>query len=152
VLTVPGATAAGRDTFGHIAAAKTGTANAGYYAAFAGYTPKLAAYVSVFNPRNPTGAGAMLGSNSCYRDVIGEECPGQMFGDNAPGATWQETFLHAALGRNIGFHQPPSSFFALGTGLGAPKIVGKKKPPKKGGPGGGGPGTGGPTPTPTPSH
>ncbi len=36
----------------------------------------------------------------------------------------------------IGFHQPPSSFFALGTGLGAPKVIGGKKP-KKGGPGGG---------------
>ena len=152
VLTVPGATAANRGIPGHTAAAKTGTANAGYYAAFAGYTPRLAGYVSVFNPRNPTGAGAMLGSNSCYRDLFGESCPGQMFGDNAPGATWQETFLHLALGRDIGFVNPPASFFSLGTGLGAPKIVGKKKPPKKGGPGGGGPGTGGPTPSPTPSH
>ncbi len=91
----------------------------------------------------------MIGSNSCYRDLTGESCPGQMFGDNAPGATWEETFLHAALGREIGFHQPPSSFFALGTGLGAPKVIGGKKP-KKGGPGGGPGGPGGPGPTPTP--
>jgi membrane peptidoglycan carboxypeptidase len=146
VLTVPGATAAGRGIPGHIAAAKTGTANAGYYAAFAGYTPHLAAYVSVFNPLNPTGRGAMLGSNSCYRDLYGENCPGQMFGDNAPGATWEETFLHAALGRDVGFVYPPASFFQLGNGLGAPKVVGKKKPPKGGGPGGG------PGPTPTPTH
>ncbi len=146
VLTVPGATAAGRGIPGHAAAAKTGTANGGYYAAFAGWTPTLAAYVSVFNPTNPTGAGAMLGSNSCYRDLYGENCPGQMFGDNAPGATWELTFLHAALGRDVGFVYPPQYFFSLGPGLGAPKIIGPKKPPKKGGgPGGGG----GPTPTPT---
>jgi membrane peptidoglycan carboxypeptidase len=149
VLTVPGATAAGRGIPGHIAAAKTGTANGGYYAAFAGYTPRLAAYVSVFNPNSPTGTGAMLGENACYRDIYGENCPGQMFGDNAPGATWEETFLHAALGRNVGFVYPPSSFFSLGNGLGAPKTIGGKKP-KKGGTGGGG----GPTPPPVkkPTH
>ncbi|HEY2315032.1 MAG TPA: penicillin-binding transpeptidase domain-containing protein, partial [Streptosporangiaceae bacterium] len=143
VLTVPGATAAGR-SIGHYAAAKTGTANGGYYAAFAGYTPTLAGYVSVFNPTNPTGAGAMLGSNSCFRDLFGETCPGQMYGDNAPGATWEYTFLRAALGPDTSFVNPPGSFFALGNGLGAPKTVGGKK--KKGG------GGGGPTPNPTPSH
>ncbi len=52
-------TAAGRG-IGRPAAAKTGTANGGYYAAFAGYTPTLAGYVSVFNPLNPTTGGAML--------------------------------------------------------------------------------------------
>ena len=131
VLTVPGATAAGRGIPGHQAAAKTGTANGGFYAAFAGYTPTLAAYVSVFNPTNPTGAGAMLGSNSCYQDLSGESCPGQMFGDNAPGATWEYTFLRAALGPNVSFVSPPGSFFSLGAGLGPPKQVNKPKPPKK---------------------
>jgi membrane peptidoglycan carboxypeptidase len=143
VLTVPGATAAGRGIPGHVAAAKTGTANGGYYAAFAGYTPTLAGYVSVFNPTNPTGAGAMLGSNSCFRDLYGESCPGQMYGDNAPGATWEYTFLRAALGPDTNFVYPPTSFFSLGNGLGAPKIVGAKKP-KKGG--------GNPNPNPSPSH
>ena len=52
MLYSPG-TAAGRAIPGHTAAAKTGTANGGYFAAFAGYTPTLAAYVSVFNPYNP---------------------------------------------------------------------------------------------------
>jgi len=130
VLTVPGATAANRGIPGYPAAAKTGTANGGYYAAFAGYTPNLAGYVSVFNPTNPTGAGAMLGSNSCYQDLYGENCPQQMFGDNAPGATWQYTFMHAALGAPISFVGPPGSYFSLGNGLGPPKTVGKK-PPKK---------------------
>ena len=46
-------TAAGRG-IGRPAAGKTGTANGGFYAAFAGYTPTLAGYVSVFNPTNPT--------------------------------------------------------------------------------------------------
>jgi membrane peptidoglycan carboxypeptidase len=144
VLTVPGATGYYRVIPGHTAAAKTGTANGGYYAAFAGYTPTLAAYVSVFNPRNPTGAGAMLGANSCYRDLGGENCPQQMFGDNAPGATWQYTFLRAALGPDLGFANPPGYFFGLGNGLGAPKVVGGKKKGKGGGPS--------PSPSPTPSH
>ncbi|HSR86390.1 MAG TPA: transglycosylase domain-containing protein [Streptosporangiaceae bacterium] len=131
VLTVPGATAANRGIPGYPAAAKTGTADRGYYAAFAGYTPTLAGYVSVFNPLNPTGGGAMVGSNACYRDVYGESCQGQMFGDMAPGATWQETFTHAALGAPISFVGPPGSYFSLGNGLGPPKTVGGKKPPKK---------------------
>lgn len=136
-------TAAGRG-IGVPVAGKTGTANGGFYAAFGGYTPRLAGYVSVFNPTNPTGAGAMIGSNACYREVSGfESCPGQMFGDNAPGATWQLTFQHAALGL------PPaqfvgvpanSPFFSLGTGINSPK---PPKPPKKPKPGGGGGGNGG---------
>jgi membrane peptidoglycan carboxypeptidase len=142
-----GGTAAGRTIPGHDAAGKTGTANGGFYAAFAGYTPTLAAYVSVFNPTNPTGAGAMVGSRSCYRDLYGESCPGQMFGDNAPAATWLYSFQRADLGPDVTFVTPPGSFFSGGNGLGAPKTVGGKKPKK--GPGGGPGGGGGPTPTPT---
>jgi membrane peptidoglycan carboxypeptidase len=144
VLTVPGATAAGRSIPGHLAAAKTGTANNGYYAAFAGYTPTLAAYVSVFNPINPTGGGAMLGQNSCYRDLPqfgGLQCPQQMFGDNAPGATWEYSFLRADLGRDVQFVNPPGNFFSLGDGLGAPVTKHKPKPGKGNG---GKPGTGPP--------
>jgi membrane peptidoglycan carboxypeptidase len=142
VLTVTGATAVGRIIPGHVAAGKTGTANGGFYAAFAGYTPTLAAYVSVFNPNNPTGAGAMIGARSCYREAWGENCPSQMFGDNAPAATWVYSFVRADLGPDVNFDFPPGYFFVGGNGLGAPKTVGKK-PPKNGGPGGG------PTPTPT---
>jgi membrane peptidoglycan carboxypeptidase len=156
VLTVGGATAAGRGIPGHEAAAKTGTANGGYYAAFAGYTPTLAAYVSVFNPRDPTTGGAMVGSNACYRDLGYEDCPGQMFGDNAPGATWEYSFLRADLGPDVQFVNPPGSFFSGGNGLGAPKTIGGKKPKNGnggggggGGNGGGGGGGGGPTP---PTH
>jgi membrane peptidoglycan carboxypeptidase len=123
VLQSPG-TAAGRNTTGHFAAAKTGTGDKGHYAAFAGWTPTLAAYVSVFNPINPTTSGAMLGANSCYAsDPLygnGNVCPGQMFGDNAPGATWELTFLHANLGANVPFPGPPGSYFSLGGGFGAP--------------------------------
>jgi membrane peptidoglycan carboxypeptidase len=142
VLLSPG-TAAGRATPGHAEAAKTGTANGGYYAAFAGWTPRLAAYVSVFNPINPTTSGAMLGARACYASDplygYGNPCPGQMFGDNAPGATWEWTFLHADLGPNVPFPGPPGNFFSQGGGFGAPVS-------------GCGPPTGAtPNPTPSPS-
>ncbi len=155
VLTTPGATAAGRIIPGHTAAAKTGTANAGYFAAFAGYTPTLAGYVSVFNPVNPI-KYPMVYPDACYRDLPqfgGFQCPGQMFGDNAPGATWEETFLHAQLGADAQFIYPPGSYFSAGSGFDPEKPVGGKKPKKgHGGPGGGpGPGPGpGPRPTPLP--
>lgn len=129
VLSVPGATAFGRG-IGRPAAGKTGTSDGGFYAAFAGYTPTLAGYVSVFNPLNPV-ADPMIGSSSCYRDLSGENCPGQMFGDNAPAATWEYTFLRAALGPPAAFTMPPSSFFSQGNGLGAPKTVAKKKKKKQ---------------------
>jgi len=119
------------------AAAKTGTANSGYYAAFAGFTPTLAGYVSVFNPIDPTTGGEMLGyPHSCYREVDGsQDCPGQMFGDNAPGATWQMTFLHAALGAPVPFVGVPgdSPFFSLGNGFASPKPPKPPAPPKRGG-------------------
>jgi len=124
-------TAAGQG-IGRPAAGKTGTSDGGYYAAFAGYTPTLAGYVSVFNPNNPTGSGAMVGSNSCYRAVSGSlDCPGQMYGANAPAATWQLSFLHAALGPALSFAgvPPNSPFFRLGNGFNSPK---PKQPPKHG--------------------
>ncbi len=118
-------TAAGRAIpIGHAGgiAAKTGTANSGFYAAFAGYTPTLAAYASVFNPIDPTlPSGQMIGyPNSCYREVPtgAQACPGQMYGDNAPGATWEYTFMRAPLGRDVQFVAvPPGSiFWSLGNG------------------------------------
>src|SRR5258708_17257832 len=60
-------TAAGRNILGREAAAKTGTANGGYYAAFARYTPTLVGYVSGFHPPNPTAPGAMLGYRATFR-------------------------------------------------------------------------------------
>lgn len=151
VLDQSGGTAANRALPGRHVAGKTGTADNGYFAAFAGYTPKLASYTSVFNPLNPIKYN-MVGSGSCYRDLSGPSCPGQMFGDNAPAATWEYTFLRVRLGPDVPFVYPPSSYFSLGNGLGAPKTIGGKKKPGKGGPGQGGPGHGGPTPTPTPTH
>jgi hypothetical protein len=79
---------------------------------------------------------------SCYRENPqtggGLNCPGQMFGDNAPAATWQMTFTHAALGPALAFPTVPgdSIFMAEGSGVNSPK------PPKQ--PGGGGGGNGGP--------
>jgi membrane peptidoglycan carboxypeptidase len=147
VLDQPGGTAANRDIPGLHVAGKTGTANDGYFAAFAGYTPTLASYTSVFNPVDPT-KDVMVGyPGSCYRDLTGPECPGQMYGDNAPAATWEYTFLRAQLGPNVPFVNPPASYFSEGDGLGSPTTTGPKK--GKGGPGnGGGPGHGGAPPTP----
>jgi membrane peptidoglycan carboxypeptidase len=141
-------TAANRG-IGRPAAAKTGTANGGFYAAFGGYTPTLAGYVSVFNPVNPTTTGAMIGPGACYRespaDGGGQDCAGQMFGDNAPGATWQMTFDHAALGPPVAFVPVPgdSIYFSLGSGVSSPKPPKKPKPGHGGGGGGGNGGGGG---------
>jgi membrane peptidoglycan carboxypeptidase len=142
-------TAVGR-SIGRPAAAKTGTANSGTYAAFGGYTPTLAGYVSVFNPVNPTNpAGEMIGYHACYRELTGGvSCPTQMFGANAPGATWQMTFLHAALGPVRNFVPVPTSseFYSAGSGV----ISSKPAPPKHHHGGGGG--GNGPGPSPSPGH
>jgi membrane peptidoglycan carboxypeptidase len=149
VLTGDG-TASGRG-IGVPAAGKTGTANGGFYAAFAGYTPNLVGYVSVFNPDKPTTTGAMLGQNACYRENLasggGLSCPAQMFGDNAPAATWQMSFMHADLGGGPGFVAvpPDSPFFSMGDGINSPKPKPSRKPPfppLPPNPGGGGGGTG----------
>jgi membrane peptidoglycan carboxypeptidase len=136
---------------GREAAGKTGTSNveggAGTpYAAFAGYTPSLVGYVSVFKPISPTGR-TMTGYSACYRlEGSGAECPAEMFGANAPGSTWHMTFDHAALGKVTYFVPVPadSIFFKEGNG----QVVAQPKPKKKGGHGhghggGGGGGNGG---------
>jgi|HubBroStandDraft_1064217.scaffolds.fasta_scaffold40254_2 membrane peptidoglycan carboxypeptidase len=141
-------TAAGRG-INRPAAGKTGTANSGYYAAFAGYTPTLVGYVSVFNPTDPTTIqyngqpGAMLGCpEATYRAFPGDyvTCPGQMFGDDAPGSTWEFSFLRADLGKALNFGAVPGYFFSLGGGTAPPPPPAPTKSPgggKGGGPGGG---------------
>lgn len=139
-----GGTASNRG-IGIPAAAKTGTANGGFYAAFAGYTPRLAGYVSVFNPFSPTGRGAMIYSRANYREVDGAlGAPGQMFGDNAPGATWQLTFLRLHL-RPERFIFPPSRFFTLPLIYKPPHTRHKPAPTPTASP------PASPTPSPTPS-
>ena len=109
---------------GRQAAGKTGTSNVanGFgtpYAAFAGYTPSLVGYVSVFNPISPTVHDTMGGSASCYRlEFGGLDCPGEMFGANAPASTWHMTFDHANLGPVTYFVPVPadSPFNRLGNG------------------------------------
>ena len=133
---------------GREAAGKTGTSNVanGYgtpYAAFAGYTPSLVGYVSVFNPVSPTVHDTMGGPNSCYRlEFGGLDCPGEMFGTNAPASTWHMTFDHANLGPVSYFVPVPadSPFNSKGNG----QVVIEPKAPAKGGKGGkGGNGNGG---------
>jgi len=144
---------------GREAAGKTGTSNVEGnngtpYAAFAGYTPNLVGYVSVFNPISPTG-DTMTGLTACYRlESGGQECPGEMFGANAPGSTWHMTFDHADLGPVTYFVPVPpgSQFLSQGDGT----VVVQPKKPKNGngngGNGGNGGGNGGGPPTPTPTR
>jgi membrane peptidoglycan carboxypeptidase len=130
---------------GREAAGKTGTSNVEGgggtpYAAFAGYTPSLVGYVSVFNPVSPTG-DTMTGLTACYRlEYGGQLCPGEMFGANAPGSTWHMTFDHAALGPVTYFVPVPfdSPFFSQGNG----QVVQQPKKKKKGGGNGNGGGGG----------
>jgi membrane peptidoglycan carboxypeptidase len=132
------------------AAGKTGTSNVEGgggtpYAAFAGYTPSLVSYTSVFNPISPTG-DTMTGYSACYRlEDGGQTCPPEMFGANAPASTWHMTFDHAALGKVTYFVPVPadSPFFSQGNGQSVPQPSKKKKKGKGPGNGGGGNGGGG---------
>jgi membrane peptidoglycan carboxypeptidase len=133
---------------GREAAGKTGTSNVASnngtpFAAFAGYTPNLVGYVSVFNPVSPTG-DTMGGESACYRLESGiQSCPGEMFGADAPGSTWHMSFDNADLGRVTDFVPVASNspFNSLGNGQ---VVVQPKKPTKgKGGGGNGGGGNGG---------
>jgi membrane peptidoglycan carboxypeptidase len=147
---------------GREAAGKTGTSNVESnngtpYAAFAGYTPSLVGYVSVFNPISPTG-DTMANQSACYRLESGiQSCPGEMFGADAPGSTWHMSFDHADLGPVTYFVpvSPDSPFLSMGDGT----VVIQPPTPKKGkgggtggGTGGGGTGGTGGNPTPTPTH
>ncbi len=132
---------------GYQTAGKTGTSNVASgngtpFAAFAGYTTNLASYVSVFNPVSPT-VDTMTGYSACYQlEYGGLECPGEMFGANAPASTWHMTFDHANLGGSYDFGQvsPTSVLWSQGNGM----YVKQPPQPKKGGGGtGGGTGTGG---------
>jgi membrane peptidoglycan carboxypeptidase len=99
-------------------AGKTGTANSFDFAAFGGYTPKLAGYVSMFNPVGPIGH-PMVGDASCYRaSGGGKDCPGSVLGANA-GQIWQLTFETADLGHTFGsFPGVPRSSRYLRDGTG----------------------------------
>jgi membrane peptidoglycan carboxypeptidase len=101
-------------------AGKTGTANSFDYAAFGGYTPDLAGYVSMFNPVGPV-SHPMAGTASCFRSSGGaRDCPGSVFGASA-GQIWQFTFEKADLASPAAsFAGVPagSRFFSQGKGTG----------------------------------
>jgi membrane peptidoglycan carboxypeptidase len=141
VLTV--GTAAGQG-IGRPAAGKTGTSDNFDFAAFGGYTPALAGYVSVFNPIDPVKFPMSGIPGSCYR----EGCPGSMFGADAPAHTWRMTFLHANLANpapNFVSNDIPIGLWSKGTGVNNPAPPKKKgKGPGGNGPGGNGPGGNGP--------
>lgn len=131
-------TAAGQG-IGRPAAGKTGTGDGPHYVDFAGYTPTMTSYTSVFFPRDPI-THPMVGTQACYRGG----CPGTMFGANAPAQTWHMTFMNSNLGPPLGFVavDPASPLFRLGNGQ-TVKQKGKPGPHHGGGgPGGGGGGGG----------
>jgi membrane peptidoglycan carboxypeptidase len=141
-------TAAGMGLSGREAAGKTGTSNVisgngTPYAAFAGYIPSLTGYVSVFYPQAPESPyHVMGGNNSCYRlEYGGLDCPGEMFGANAPASTWHMTFDHANLGPVTNFVSVPADSPFNGQGNG--QVVQQKSTGNPGGKGGKGGGTGG---------
>jgi membrane peptidoglycan carboxypeptidase len=141
---------AGGEGIGRPAAGKTGTGDGPHYVDFAGYTPSLVSYSSVFNPESPI-THPLVGTNANYRGPGGVlSSPGTMFGANAPAQTWQMTFQHAILGPPVGFVPvPPNSpFFSAGNGQYVPKAPPKTGGGKPGRGGGGKPGGGGgPVPT-----
>jgi membrane peptidoglycan carboxypeptidase len=128
VFTWPGGTAYGLGPIpGYQTAGKTGTSNVVNgegtpYAAFAGYTTNLVSYTSVFNPVSPTVNDTMGGTSACYRPWTGGlDCPGEMYGANAPASTWRMTFDSANLGhaRNFGTVPQSSELWSQGNGQGA---------------------------------
>jgi membrane peptidoglycan carboxypeptidase len=142
VLNFPGATGAGLG-LNRVAAGKTGTANNSFYAAFGGYTPTLAAYVSVYHPNPPE---AMVGAGACYHaSGQGQACDSEMFGADAPGHTWQLSFEHANLGADTGFVGVPSDspLNSQGNGQSVKQQGGGKGKGKGKGKGGNGNGNGG---------
>jgi membrane peptidoglycan carboxypeptidase len=126
---------------GYQTAGKTGTSNVANgngtpFAAFAGYSSNLVGYVSVFNPVSPT-QYTMTGTSACYRlEFGGLDCPGEMFGANAPGSTWHMTFDHANLSGSHDFAQVSGSseLWSMGNGQ---NVVQPKKGGKGNGNGGG---------------
>jgi len=145
VLTTGTAAAVGGIT-GYETAGKTGTSNVASgngtpYAAFAGYTTNVVSYTSVFNPVSPT-TDTMTGMSACYRtEFYGVECPGEMYGANAPASTWHMTFDHANLSGSQDFvlPSPNSELWSQGNGQ---YVAQPKKPSGGGGHGGGGGGGG----------
>ena len=121
-------------------AGKTGTANDFDFAAFGGFTPRLAGYVVMFYPPRTR---SMQGPDSCYRLASGSFfCAGEMFGMNS-GMIWQFTCQHANLGKTIAQFVPvpgDSPFYSMGDGVNSPKPP-KKKKGHGHGHGGGGNGT-----------
>jgi membrane peptidoglycan carboxypeptidase len=153
VLDFPNGTAYGSGLANYEAAGKTGTSNVANgdgtpFAAFAGYTTALTGYVSVFNPASPT-KYTMTYMSACYQlEYGGQECPGEMFGANAPLSTWHMTFDHANLSGSVDFPPVPpnSALWNAGNGQAVKQPPAKKHAKKGGGGHGGPPGpTGGPT-------
>jgi hypothetical protein len=87
----------------------------------------------------------MGGEDACFRPFYGGlQCPGEMFGADAPGSTWRYTFDLANLtgSHAFGTVSPDSDLWSKGNGQYVPPPP-KPKKTGKGGGGAGGGGTGG---------
>jgi len=135
VLDFPNGTAYGSGLADYQAAGKTGTSNVTSgngtpFAAFAGYTTALTGYVSVFNPQQPT-TDTMTNESACYQQESGgyPDCPGEMFGANAPLSVWHMSFDHANLSGSQDFPVVPagSALWEAGTGQAVKQPATKKK-------------------------
>jgi membrane peptidoglycan carboxypeptidase len=136
-----GAGTATSDNIPRPAASKTGTADNYMSAFFVGYTPDLLGAVWVGNPVSPENHPMLGTPGSCYHPFgIGLYCPQTMYGSMAPGNTWQNTFLNAALASpplNFVPVPPGSALFSMGNGIVSPTPPPKHPPPHHGGGGGG---------------
>ena len=133
---------------GHTAAAKTGTANGGYFAAFAGYTPALAALR----------VGVQPGQPDQVPDALPERVLPETFtaGPVLPGRRCSVTTLRARPGSTPSCGRSSAGTFSSSTrpGPSSRRATDSPRPPsppkpKKHGKGGGGGNGGGPNPGPT---
>lgn len=101
---------------GRPAAGKTGTTDGSSAAWFAGYTPDLAAAVSLGDLRGAFGH-PLSGSGAC----MGGRCYGTVFGATVPGPVWKQSMLNALSGRPATpFSTPPD----YGRELKVPDVTG----------------------------
>ncbi|RAY14828.1 hypothetical protein DPM19_13975 [Actinomadura craniellae] len=88
---------------GRPAAGKTGTTDGSAAAWFAGYTPDLAAAVSLGDPRGPN-ASKLTGQGAC----MGGRCYGTVYGATVPGPIWKQSMMGALEGKPAtSFSAPP---------------------------------------------
>ena len=76
----------------------------------------------------------MTGYSACYQQEYGgQDCPGEMFGANAPVSAWHMTFDHANLAGSENFQPVPAGSSLWNAGDGQTVKQPKKRKGGKGG-------------------